>query len=416
MKKFLTVLEFELMSYIKNKSFMIATILLALLLTGSMFIPNFIDLSGDNQGDDSTSTEQNNEEKETFVVYDKAKVIIDEQVLIQMMPGYNWNFVESEDEVKEQVKNETAKSGFIIQSQTNFDYVVNNKTITDTTSETFSKALSYLNRMAYCEANGIDFEEIETMYQTPIIGNDVILGKDSTQNYWYCYVLVIVIFIMIVTYGVMIATSVTTEKSNRSIEVLVTSTNPNALLFGKVIAGAIASVFQIGIILGLTVFAYRINRANWGDIAQMLDMFLNIPNNVLIVFAIFGIGGYLFYAFIYGAIGALVSKTEDINKSASSIQMVIMIVYFVVLFQLSNVDGIFMKVASFLPISSYSAMFSRVAMGEVATWEIVVSAVILYVSVGLVGILGAKLYRMGTLRYGNPINLFKAIKGLRDNK
>ena len=50
MKKFLTVLEFELMSYIKNKSFMIATILLALLLTGSMFI----DLSGDNQGDDST--------------------------------------------------------------------------------------------------------------------------------------------------------------------------------------------------------------------------------------------------------------------------------------------------------------------------------------------------------------------------
>ena len=349
-------------------------------------------------------------------MYDKAKVIIDEQVLIQMMPGYNWNFVESEDEVKEQVKNETAKSGFIIQSQTNFDYVVNNKTITDTTSETFSKALSYLNRMAYCEANGIDFEEIETMYQTPIIGNDVILGKDSTQNYWYCYVLVIVIFIMIVTYGVMIATSVTTEKSNRSIEVLVTSTNPNALLFGKVIAGAIASVFQIGIILGLTVFAYRINRANWGDIAQMLDMFLNIPNNVLIVFAIFGIGGYLFYAFIYGAIGALVSKTEDINKSASSIQMVIMIVYFVVLFQLSNVDGIFMKVASFLPISSYSAMFSRVAMGEVATWEIVVSAVILYVSVGLVGILGAKLYRMGTLRYGNPINLFKAIKGLRDNK
>ena len=96
--------------------------------------------------------------------------------------------------------------------------------------------------------------------------------------------------------------------------------------------------------------------------------------------------------------------------------MVVMIVYIVVLFQLSNVDGIFIKVASFLPISSYSAMFARVAMGKVAMWEIIVSAVILYVSVFLMGILGAKLYRMGTLRYGNPINFVSALKGLKDNK
>ena len=415
MKKFLTVLEFELMNYVKNKGFMLSTIIFALIIAVGMFVPNIMELVKGNDNNDTNQAKEN-EEKDVIVVYDKANIFIEDEVLIQMLPQYDWQFVTSEDEVKKQVEEETAESGFIIQSSTSYDYVVNNKSVMDSISEAFSETMAYMNRVAYCEANGIDFEELEMMYQTPIVANDIVLGKDNTQNYWYCYALVIVIFIMVSTYGVMIATSVTSEKSNRSIEVLVTSTNPNGLLFGKVIAGAIASLFQVGVILGVTILCYRFNRENWGEMALVLDMFLNIPNNVLFTYAIFGIGGYLFYAFLYGAIGALVSKTEDISKSASGVQMVVMIVYFVVLFQLSNVDGIFIKVASFLPISSYSAMFARVAMGKVAMWEIVVSAVILYVSVFLMGILGAKLYRMGTLRYGNPINFVSALKGLKDNK
>ena len=134
---------------------------------------------------------------------------------------------------------------------------------------------------------------------------------------------------------------------------------------------------------------------------------------MLITFAFFGLGGLLFYVFIYGAMGALVSKTEDINKSAGSVQFVIMIVYFIGLSQLNNVDGILMKVLSFLPISSYSAMFARVALGNVSFAEIAVSFVILIVSTIAVGILGSKIYRMGTLRYGNPLTLRNAFKNLQ---
>ena len=111
--------------------------------------------------------------------------------------------------------------------------------------------------------------------------------------------------------------------------------------------------------------------------------------------------------------GALVSKTEDINKSAGGVQMVIMIVYFAGLSQLSNVDGVFMKVLSYLPISSYSAMFARVAMGSVGVWEAALSFVILVASIVGVGFLGSGIYRMGTLRYGNHIKLSNALKSLR---
>lgn len=142
-------------------------------------------------------------------------------------------------------------------------------------------------------------------------------------------------------------------------------------------------------------------------------MFLDIPSDVLIAFAVFGLGGFLIYAFLYGALGALVSKIEDLNKSAGTAQMLVMIVYIVVLLQLTNIDGVVMKVCSFLPISSYSAMFARVAMGSVEMWEIVVSAILLYASVVGMGIVGGKIFRNSTLRYGNPIKLSNALKDLK---
>ena len=95
--------------------------------------------------------------------------------------------------------------------------------------------------------------------------------------------------------------------------------------------------------------------------------------------------------------------------------MLIMIVYFIVMFQLPTPDSTIMKICSFLPFSSYSAMFVRIGMGSVATSEIVISAVILFASTIAAGWLAAKIYRMGTLRYGNPIKLSTALKNLKNN-
>ena len=145
-------------------------------------------------------------------------------------------------------------------------------------------------------------------------------------------------------------------------------------------------------------------------------MLLHIPAQVLITFAFFGLGGYLFYAFLFGAVGALVSKTEDISKSSGGLMTIIMVVYFFSLMQLMNIDGPIIKVLSFLPISSYSTMFARIAMGSVSSIEIVISFLILVVSIVGVGVLGAKLYRMGTLRYGNPIKLRAALKSIRKSE
>ena len=422
MKKFLTVYEFELTSYLKNKSFVVTTIVLAVLLFGVMFLPRVFDISDmlgiestkteDVSGEDTNAEDTGDEEAATGLgLVDEQGVFADVTVLEQAFgKDVTFQVMKNEKELKKAVEQEDVAAGFDVKDDLHYEYYVLNREMFDENQAIFEEVLSMMHQQRFCEEQGIDYASFMAEYNAPVDCTEQILGKDAEDNYWYCYALVIVIFMMIILYGVMVATSVTVEKSNRSIEVLVTSIDAKYLLFGKVFAGATAAIVQLGLILAAVLGGYGMNHTFWGD---ALDMVLDIPGEVLAAFAVFGIGGFLFYAFLYGAMGALVSKTEDINKTAGTLQMAIMLVYFAVLFQLQNPDGIVMKVCSFLPFSSYSAMFVRIGMGTVAVWEIVVSAVILFASIFGVGWLAAKIYRMGTLRYGNPIKLSTALKNMK---
>jgi len=414
MRKFSIVLQYELKEYFKNKSFVIVTLLLALIGGLALFAPRVFDMSGFL----GTSSAQEEEmeviegEEGTMLLYDSEN-LVNREMLKEVFPNIAWVEVDSTDTIEDKINSEEALAGFHVVSYTEYDYYVLNRGLYNDENTYFEAVLQASMRQAYFEENNLNGAELETLFSTPITMNEQVLGKDSAGNYWYSYALVIVVFMLIVFYGQMIAVSVTNEKSNRAIEILVTTTTPNSLLFGKVTAGAIAGLCQVGVILGAVLISYQFNRGLWGG---MLDMLLNIPAEVLITFALFGIGGYLFYAFLYGAMGALVSKTEDVSKSSGGLMFVIMIVYFISLMQLGNIDGIVMKVLSFLPISSYSAMFVRIAMGTVEMWEIIVSFAILVASIFAAGFIGARIYRMGTLRYGNPIRLTAALKELRKSK
>lgn len=414
MKKFGVIFQYELMNYIKNKSYVITTVIIALVAGIIMFVPNFIDIgsvTGDNKNDVSDENSGADSDS-TILVYDKSGMVTDISFIQNFYHDDAIKKASGENELVDKVKADEVSAGFVVNSLTDYDYYVYNQSMTDDNQVVFTQVMTVLNQMVYCQKNGIDYASLTQAFNPQIDCHENILGKDMGSNYWYCYGLVMIIFMIIIMYGSMVATSVTQEKSNRTMEVLVTSVDTNLLFFAKVLAGAVAALIQSAVMLGTVLISYKINQDKWGG---MLNMVLDIPANVLVVFALFGIGGFLFYTFIYGAMGALVSKTEDINKSAGGVQMVIMIVYFITLASLTNVDGIMIKVTSFLPVSSYSAMFARVAMGSVNTWEIVVSFIILVASIVVVGIIGAKIYRMGTLRYGNPIKLSNAFKSIKEN-
>ncbi len=402
MKKFLTVYWYELKEFLQSKGFVITTLIIAILGSATLFIlPRVFNVADKAE----SGFEDFSSDGLKYVLYDPQQLVGTE--LAKQVSGAEFIDAADETALKDAVSDESADAGFYVKSEREFEVFTLNSSMFGDESSMFSGIMTAAVRARYCSENSLDPTEFSQAVSPDIMYTETTLGKDAASSYWYCYMLVIVVFMLIVLYGQMIATGVASEKSNRAIEVLITSTSPNSLLFGKVLAGATAGVLQSGVIIGSVLASYSINRELWGG---MLDMFLAIPPKIVVIFALFGTFGYLFYAFLFGAMGALVSKIEDISRSVSGLMIIIMFVYFFSLFQLFDADGIAIKVLSFLPISSYTTMFARAAMGSVAAWEIVLSFVILLASTVGTGMLGAALYRMGTLRYGNPIKLTHALK------
>ena len=416
MKQFLVVLKFELSNYFRKKSFIASTIIIAALIVVGLSLPNFIDMSGllPGLGKSETKVEEvEKEEKINFAIHDEKNIISNKDVLKAYFPNSNWKVVKSQDELNKLVENQDVEAGFDIKSSTEYSYVVQNTKFDDENKTIFDELLKRIYREKQIISEGIDFNKVDTVYNTQIVSDVEVLGKDSVNNYFYAYILIFVIYMMILTYGQLIAVSITSEKSNRAIEVLVTSTNTNNLIFGKVIAGAIASIAQVGVIMSSALIAYKVNSEAWNG---MLDSVFKIPSELIVTFAIFGILGYLFYSFIFGALGALVSKTEEISTSVGPIMMIFIVVFFISIFGLTNGDSVLLKVCSYIPFASPMTMIVRVATGAITSMEFIISALILIVSTVLAGIGGAKIYRMATLMYGNPIKLKNALKWLKAEK
>lgn len=411
MKQFLTVLKFELSNYFQKKSFIISTVIIAAAIAIGLSLPNFIDMSSILPvGDKAKSEKSVDEDKTNFAIYDKNNVIPDKKELNTYFKNSNWKVVKNQDELDKLVKNKDVEAGFNVKSLTEYDYVVQNTKFNDENKYIFDELLKKEYRENKITSEGIDFNKVDAIYNTQVVSNVEILGKDSANNYFYAYMLIFIIYMMIIMYGQLIAMGITAEKSNRAIEVLVTSTNTNNLIFGKVIAGAIASIVQVGVIMSSALIAYNVNSDVWNGI---LDNVFKIPTELIVTFAIFGILGYLFYSFIFGALGALVSKTEDIGSSVGPIVMIFMVAFLISIYGLNHGDSTLIKVCSYIPFASPMTMIVRVATGYATSIEFIISLLILIASIVLAGICGAKIYRMATLMYGNPVKLKNALKLLK---
>ena len=288
MKQFLTVLKFELNNYFKNKSFIITTVVFAILLAGVVIVPAFIPglLGEKDPVEEQKEAEENLDALGIYAATDEVK---DLDSLLLRMPA-DWKVYEDEDSLKKAVKDGETEAGFILNGISDVTYVVNDMEMSDRKSGAFQEALTQeIKEQKLIEA-GISKEEIKSLENMQISVTPEILGKNSAKNYMYTYILVFILYFLILFYGQMIAVAVTTEKSNRAIEILVTSVNPNSLIFGKVLAGAVAGILQMTVILGAGFGAYHMFKDKWGG---MLDFLFNIPGKVLLSFIIFGILSYL---------------------------------------------------------------------------------------------------------------------------
>ena len=416
MKNLKNVFKFEVYKLISTKAFKVTNIILIGVIIIGLSIPTIMNAFGKPLfGDEADIMKEEKKEKKEM---DKYGLVIENGVV--SFNSLKTRFLDdqlvlsqSQEELKKLILAEEVEVGFIIKTPTSYEYIVNNANIYDSNDYVMKNALLSVYKEDTLLSKGIEYGEIEEIYNTPIVSETTILGKDSQESYFYTYILIFALYMIILLYGQVIATSVTSEKSNRSMEILVTSTSTKSLIFGKVLAGALVGILHFAGLILITYFAYKFNAQAWD---HSLDFIFDIPANILGVFALFGTLGYLLYLFIYSTIGALVSKIEDIGTSMTPVVLVFVAAMFIAMSGLINPDTIIVKVASFIPFTSFLVMFVRVAVGYVPMIQIIISLALLAGTTVLVGVLSSKIYRLGTLMYGNPVKIRTAIKLLREDK
>lgn len=413
MKNLGTVFKFEFLKIINKKAFKISTIILSIIVAIGLTVPTIASLFGNPLfGDEEISIGKGSEDERIVYGILIEEESVDMESLQSQLPDIDLIGANSLEELKEKVLSEEIETGFIVKSPVKYEYLVKNTSIIDGEKYLFEDALLNIYRENTISEKGIDYEEVQEVYKTQVESEVEILGKDGVKNYFYTYLLIFGLYFVILFYGQMIATSVASEKSNRSMEILVTSTSTNSLIFGKVLAGALAGVLQFASIMIIGFISYRLNINAWDGI---LDFIFDIPGNVLALFALFGSLGYLLFLFVYGAVGALVSRTEDISTSATPITFLFIGAFFISIIGLSNPEMLVLKIASYFPFTSFMAMFVRVSMGSVSALQIIISLFILLATTIATGIFGARIYRLGTLMYGNPIKITRAFRILKDD-
>jgi ABC-2 type transport system permease protein len=315
------------------------------------------------------------------------------------------------------IVSEEAYCAFDVRSLTSFTYYVNNYSISDMNMETAAEIMKNVYFIDSLMSAGVSPETAVEILSAPIEYTSESLGKDQVMNFFYAYIMIFALYMVILLYGQMVATNVASEKSSRAMELLITSAKPTAMMFGKVLSACLAGLTQLVAVFGSALLFFNINKDYWGD-NEIATMLLDIPPELVGFMLVFFLLGFLIYAFLFGAIGSMASKVEDINTMVTPVMLMFIFAFIVVMTSMGSgsVDSGLMKFCSFFPFTSPMAMFTRIALSTIPAYQIIISVAILAISIVGVGFVSAKIYRMGVLLYGKPPKIKEIIKMLKNSK
>lgn len=211
----------------------------------------------------------------------------------------------------------------------------------------------------------------------------------------------IVMYIAILSYGSWMLSGVTEEKTNRVVEVLLSSLRPWHILGGKLIGIGLLGLGQLLALVGVGLAAIRLSGAV--EIPE-------IPVDSAVALVGWFILGFLLYAIIYGAAGSLVSRMEDAQNAAAPLTIVALVGYLFSFAALNDPDGTVAIVGTYIPFTAPYVAPIRLAIGDIAVWEMTLAVVITIVTIGLLVRLAGRVYTGGLLRYGGRVKWAEAFR------
>lgn len=409
MRRFGTILRFELRNYLKNKVFVGVTALLVLALAVLLFFPRLTALFAGDGGDEDGAQDADRPVMLLAAEEDDGSILA---AFAAAFPEHDVRPAAAE-ELGDAVISGAAECAFQLDGLESYTYYVDDLSLYDMNTDTADAVLLSLYRLNAMTGAGLEPGQAADILSAQISHETRSLGVDQGQNFFYTYIMIFALYMVILLYGQMVATGVAAEKGSRAMEVLITSARPVSMMFGKVLAACLAGLTQLLCVFGAALVFYRLNREQWAG--GITELFFDMPPALLGYMLLYFLLGFFLYAFLFGAVGSLASKVEDLNTSTMPVILLFVAAFLVVVFSMTSgdMDSALIKVCSYVPFTAPMAMFTRIAMSTVPWYEIVLSVAVMALSLAGVGVLAAKIYRVGVLLYGNTPKLSRVLKNLR---
>ena len=434
MDKLKLIIKREFFAKVKNKSFIVMTILSPLMVVGLFLLIIFLN-------------EKNAEEIRTIAYVDESQKFsdaFDDSDAVKYVDLTSMGIEEAREKTKELYYGLLVipKSDSLNELSNGITFFSNDTPSLTVLSSIESKLEKKITNLKIAQLQ-IDVDKIKSIETKVTIDAENFSGEKSSKigsllrmaaggGFGY------LIFMFIIIYGTSVMRSVIEEKTSRIIEVIISSVKPFQLMMGKIIGNAMAGILQFiiwmvigGILLFAITLYFGVDEVNSSSVQMAPEMvqqmqqssssdlqlvLLEIKNLPILTmffsFIIYFLGGYLIYSSIYAAIGAAVDSETDTQQFMMPVLMPLVIAIYVGFSVIENPHGPIAVAFSLFPLTSPIVMLMRIPFG-VPWWQLITSITLLIITfIGMVWF-AAKIYRVGILMYGKKPSYKEIFKWLK---
>lgn len=407
MKDILTVMKFTINDMVKRKSFIISTIIILVLIVLGFNVPNIIKSF---KGEDT---------QDKILIVDNDDIFEGNLNILQQADlGYEIEVGKATfEEIKAKIENSEIDSSIVIEKQDNnikIRYIVESATMMDGVPETIVNTINNVYSNMQISKLGLTSEQLASITPNFEFVLEQTEEEKANGNIFAMMLMSIVLFYAIYFCAYQVSSSITTEKTSKIMETLVTSTSPTTIILGKTIGIGVVGLLQMVVIVGTALLSAKAFLEP-ELIEAVLDL-SNITPYLGIVTIIYFILGYFTYALLYALTGSTVSKPEDIQSANTPVAILAVVGFYLSYFTMMNPTSELNLFAALFPISSPFCMPFRIMMGLAKPTDVLISIAILIVTILIIARVAIKIYSNAILNYGTKMSFKDIVKMYKDKQ
>ena len=407
MKDLFIVAKFTMKDMLKRKSFLISTLIILIIIVIGFNVPNIIKSF---KGEDIQAK---------LLIVDNDNIFEGNlEMLKNSNLGYDIEVGEATfDEIKSKINNDEIAEAIVIERKentVNIRYIVKNMSTMEAVPENIVNAINSLYTNMQIGKLGLTDKQIQSITPNFQFNIEQTEEEKVNGNIFAMMMMSLVLFYAIYFCAYQVSSSITTEKTSKIMETLVTSTSPRTIVLGKTIGIGLVGLLQMILIVGTALISAKMF-LDPELLNSLLDMSSFTPY-LAIITIIYFILGYFAYALMYALTGSTVSKPEDIQSANGPVAIITVIGFYLSYFTMMNPTSELNTFASLFPISSPFCMPFRIMMGLASGTDVAISIAILVITILVIAKVAIKIYSNAILNYGTKMSFKDIVKMYKEKE